>query len=193
MAEVGSLAAWKGDQSALVHALEWAAKHCGGAVVALVTEMPTFAPPFDRILYNARTVVDVAPCGGDGNRSTVTAEPWIGPWRGAPHPLSDIEKRLAKALVADPELGHLFGFNQTIVTVRGSRPKVDLLWCEGRLVIEIDGFDNHGTRRAFRDDRHRDYELMASGYIVLRLPNEEIAQDCGRAVEKIRDLGPVVS
>jgi very-short-patch-repair endonuclease len=37
-------------------------------------------------------------------------------------------------------------------------------------------------------DRHRDYELTLSGYTVLRLANDEIAQDIGKAVEKIRDI-----
>jgi hypothetical protein len=45
----------------------------------------------------------------------------------------------AKALSADAELGPLFGFNQFVDTVRGSRPKVDLVWTEGRLVVELDG------------------------------------------------------
>jgi very-short-patch-repair endonuclease len=37
-------------------------------------------------------------------------------------------------------------------------------------------------------DRHRDYELALSGYTVLRLANDEIAQDIEKAIEKIRDL-----
>jgi very-short-patch-repair endonuclease len=37
-------------------------------------------------------------------------------------------------------------------------------------------------------DRHRDYELTLSGYTVLRLTNDEIAQDLEKAIEKIRDL-----
>ena len=37
-------------------------------------------------------------------------------------------------------------------------------------------------------DRHRDYELVLSGYTVLRLANDEVLQDFGRAVEKIRDV-----
>ena len=86
------------------------------------------------------------------------------------------------------ELGALFAFNQTVTTVHGSTPKVDLLWTEGRLVVELDGYESHGGRAAFALDRHRDYELMASGYVVLRLANDEIAQDYEKALEKIRDL-----
>jgi very-short-patch-repair endonuclease len=72
--------------------------------------------------------------------------------------------------------------------VRGSQPKVDLVWLEGRLVIELDGYPDHATRGAFISDRHRDYELALSGYTVLRLANDEIVQDFGRAIEKIRNL-----
>ena len=102
--------------------------------------------------------------------------------------MSDIELRLAKAIFADAELGALFGFNQFVDTVCGSRPKVDLVWTAGRLVVELDGYGSHGNRAAFMYDRHRDYELMLSGYTVLRLANDEIEQDIGKAIAKIRDL-----
>ena len=115
-------------------------------------------------------------------------EPWLLPWRGRPHPLSAVEQRLARLIEADEELAPLFGFNIPVETVRGSRPRVDLLWAEGRLVVELDGYADHGTRAAFLRDRHRDFELQLSGYAVLRLPNDEIAQDCWLALEKIRDL-----
>lgn len=91
-------------------------------------------------------------------------------------------------LGADAELASLFDFNLCVETIHGSRPKVDLLWREGRLVVEIDGYGSHGNRAAFMYDRHRDYELILSGYTVLRLANDEIAQDIEKAVEKIRDL-----
>jgi hypothetical protein len=180
------------NSAALVHALEWIARHSGGAVVALFAELPSNAPPFDRILYGARTVAaeaDAAPVTiepDDAGRATAGA--WLAPWRGLPHPLSSIELCLAKALDADAELAPLFVFNKPIDTVRGSRPKVDLAWMEGRLVIEIDGYESHGNRLAFMYDRHRDYELSLSCYTVLRLANDEIAQDVEKAIEKIRDL-----
>jgi very-short-patch-repair endonuclease len=73
-------------------------------------------------------------------------------------------------------------------------PKVDLLWAEGRLVIELDG-EEHRGRRAYRDDRHRDYELLCAGYAVVRIPNDEIVEDFAKALEKIRSVvrlrGPV--
>jgi len=179
------------NPTAAVHALEWIAQHSQGAVVALFHELPPNEPPFDRILYGARRMMTGGAEPGitqPDATGTADAGPWIAPWRGLPHPLSEIEQRLAKLLGADAELAPLFSFNQTIDTVRGSRPKVDLVWTDGRLVVELDGYGSHGNRAAFMYDRHRDYELTLSGYTVLRLSNDEVALDCAKAMEKIRDL-----
>src|SRR5208337_5530226 len=145
-------------------------------------------PPFDRIHYGAHQVMPGLVALPRDVVAPADSDPWIAPWRGLPHPLSEIEKRLAQAISADTELAPLFAFNQSVDTVRGSRPKVDLVWPAGRLVVEIDGYGSHGNRMAFMYDRHRDYELILSGYTVLRLANEEIAQDIEKSIEKIRDL-----
>lgn len=85
---------------AFVHALECIAKTCG--VVALIDELPVNEPPFDRILYGARVVSPEMALGPTEPKPFVDL--WIAPWRGMPHPLSDVEKRLAKAIAADNEL-----------------------------------------------------------------------------------------
>ncbi len=176
--------------AALVHALEWISHHARIAVVALFAALPDNAPPFDRILHGAVCIADERIAVGQMPPEEAIGEkrPWLIPIRGIPHPLSETEQRLAKALTRDAELAPLFGFNQFVETVRGSRPKVDLVWTAGRLVVELDGYADHGTRVAFMHDRHRDYELTLSGYTVLRLANDEIAQDIEKAVEKIRDV-----
>jgi very-short-patch-repair endonuclease len=177
------------DPAALVHALEWIARHSRSAVVALLSELPPNEPPFDRILYGAQVIASdsvAGPALQQGN--ALRDSTWLAPWRGLPHPLSEIEQRLAKALERDAELSPLFAFNQFVDTVRGSRPRVDLVWMEGRLIVELDGYGSHGNPMAFMYDRHRDYELILSGYMVLRLANEEIAQDLEKAIDKIRDL-----
>ena len=187
VADVDVVRTWP-NPAAVVHALEWVAQNSLSSVVALFPELPPNEPPFDRILHGARLVIAPGNAEGGVIEPVANGAAWIAPWCGLPHPLSEIEQRLAKALGADVELAPLFGFNQFINTVRGSRPKVDLLWAEGRLVVELDGYGSHGNRAAFMYDRHRDYELTLSGYTVLRLANDEIAQDIERAIEKIRDL-----
>jgi very-short-patch-repair endonuclease len=175
---------------ALIHALEWMSHNARAAVVALFAELPDNTPPFDRILHGAVCIADEPEGIGQAlpEEETASERPWLVPIRGIPHPLSETEQRLAKALARDRELAPLFGFNQFVETVRGHRPKVDLVWTAGRLVVELDGYADHGTRAAFMRDRHRDYELTLTGYTVLRLANDEIAQDIEKAVEKIRDL-----
>jgi very-short-patch-repair endonuclease len=176
--------------AALVHALEFVSQNARVAVVALFAELPDNASPFDRILHGAVCVAGApnAIALVSSDEQTAAARPWLAPIRGMPHPLSETEQRLAKALARDRELAPLFSFNQFVETVHGHRPKVDLVWTAGRLVVELDGFGDHGTRQAFMHDRHRDYELALIGYTVLRLANDEIAHDVEKAVEKIRDL-----
>ncbi|MBV9633525.1 MAG: DUF559 domain-containing protein [Methylobacteriaceae bacterium] len=167
-----------------IAALEWMARTGHVAVLALCRRLPPMNPPFDRLLFRAATV--------SANRVTDAgpAPPsfWIAPLGGRAHPLSEVEKRIEKLLRADAELGPLFAYNQLVETVRGGRYRVDLVWREGRLVVELDGYADHTARDKFSLDRHRDYDLMLDGYRVLRIANDEAAQDYGRAVEKIRDV-----
>jgi len=101
--------------------------------------------------------------------------------------MSLIEQRLSKMIEADAELTSKFIFNARIDDVSLKSPKVDLLWAKGHLVIELDGAEHRG-RRMYRDDRHRDYELVCAGYLVVRIPNEEITEDFSKALEKIRSV-----
>jgi very-short-patch-repair endonuclease len=57
---------------------------------------------------------------------------------------------------------------------------VDFLWPGANLIVEVDGYGTHGTRRAFENDRRRDQVHVANGYVVIRvtwaqLQNEPLA------------------
>lgn len=125
-----------------------------------------------------------------GGEDAEDAKPAIDlfPVTGAPHPLSRGEQKLAERLRADAELAPLFAFNQRIIGRHGNQYIVDLVWSSGRLIVEVDSFQVHGNRFAFAQDRHRDYELMAADYRVLRITHDEAAMDTQSAVEKIRQL-----
>jgi len=60
-------------------------------------------------------------------------------------------------------------FNQKVMSIRQNCFLVDLIWETGNLVIEVDGYQFHSNRTSFMSDRQRDYELLISGYRVLRL------------------------
>ena len=91
-------------------------------------------------------------------------------------------------MAKDPVLSGLLQFNQTVTSFRGNKYIVDLLWPEGRVVVEVDGYQFHSNRYAFSADRFRDYDLAISGYTVLRLPHDEVMDDVHLAIEKIRDV-----
>jgi very-short-patch-repair endonuclease len=45
----------------------------------------------------------------------------------------------------------------------------DFAWPKERVVVETDGWDFHGHRAAFEDDRERDAHLAANGWVVVRV------------------------
>jgi very-short-patch-repair endonuclease len=179
--------------------VEWTARHTESVVVPIIPAGWPSAYPVDRLLCNAWRIEDrhepgiFAESGGAGSKpgpveSSARRVAEISVIVGQPHPLSDVEKRVWAHLSRDAELGSLFRCNQTVTTRRGSRPRVDLLWSEGAVVVELDGYPDHSGRDAFERDRHRDYELLMSGYHVLRLTNDEVNRDLEAAVGKIRDV-----
>lgn len=55
--------------------------------------------------------------------------------------------------------------------------EVDLLWRAHGLVIEVDGYAFHGSRRAFERDRRRDAVLLAAGLRVLRVSWSQLVDE----------------
>ncbi len=159
---------------------EWLASKTAARVVAVVPWQLEGALWVDPIAYGALRLM--------GREPSAAAPAHVFPVMGRPHPGSEAEQVLARALARDEELCPLFEFNQRLSTGRRAHPTVDLVWREGRLVVELDGWETHGNRWAFASDRHRDYELALSGYVVLRLTNDEVLRDPALTIDKIRDL-----
>lgn len=65
---------------------------------------------------------------------------------------------------------------------------VDFLWRRERLVVEVDGWESHGTRSAFEADRARDARLKSLGYQVLRFTHWQVAHEPRAVVSTLRDL-----
>lgn len=47
--------------------------------------------------------------------------------------------------------------------------EADCVWREQKLIIELDGYAVHGTRRKFESDRYRDRKLKVAGWTVVRV------------------------
>jgi hypothetical protein len=175
LAEVDSL---RSERAApIVAALEWCRRH-GAAVVALFGEEPAPEPPWDRLLYDA---IIVAPSPVEPAARRLILPSSLIPSRG-----SDIERRMRQALRAAPDLADLFEDEVTLqLGALGPTPRVDLLWRDGKVVVELDG-PEHERDPNYGADRHRDYELLVAGYLVLRLTNAEVELDLSRSLEKVR-------
>ncbi len=55
------------------------------------------------------------------------------------------------------------------ITVGDKRFQVDCHWVGTGQVVELDSWEGHGTRSAFREDRARDRVLRTGGYAVTRI------------------------
>ena len=170
----------------LARSSEWLARETGARVVIVVPEALSSSTELDSINFEAvRLSTSQKPIESPPKQeSRVSVFPLIG----QPHPLSRGEQLLAKRLAQDEMLAGLFQFNIRVATQNGNQYLVDLVWTEGKIIVEVDGYEFHSDRVAFSCDRRRDYELMISGHLVLRLPQDEVVEDVGLAVEKIRDV-----
>ncbi|HWB70407.1 MAG TPA: DUF559 domain-containing protein, partial [Solirubrobacterales bacterium] len=63
------------------------------------------------------------------------------------------------------------------VALRGRFFEVDCLWAEERLVVELDGWAVHGTKRAFEADRERDRLLVAEGWRTMHLTWRQLHEE----------------
>lgn len=55
--------------------------------------------------------------------------------------------------------------------------EVDALWRRQRLVVEVDGFEFHRTRRSFENDHARDLALAAAGFTVMRFTADQLKNE----------------
>jgi hypothetical protein len=66
--------------------------------------------------------------------------------------------------------------------------EVDGFWPSHRLVVELDSFDYHRTRRDRERDATKDADLELSGYRVLRLTWDDVTVHRDRTLRRIRSL-----
>jgi very-short-patch-repair endonuclease len=70
----------------------------------------------------------------------------------------------------------------------GKRYQVDCHWPGTRQIVELDGWEGHGTRSAFRDDRGRDRKLRVAGYSVTRLTWNQLDDEPEQIASDLRAL-----
>ena len=68
------------------------------------------------------------------------------------------------------------------------RFRVDFLWSPQNQIVELDGWEGHGTRTAFRDDRARDRRLRVAGYAITRLTWSQLEDEPTAIAADLRTL-----
>lgn len=71
------------------------------------------------------------------------------------------------------------------VNARIGTYEVDFHWPAARLVVEVDGYGPHHSRRAFERDRRRDATLVARGYSVIRVTWREMTDQPEKVVFRL--------
>ena len=74
------------------------------------------------------------------------------------------------------------------VNVRVDRFLVDFLWRDPRLIVETDGYKYHRGHAAFQDDHDRDLKLRALGYEVIRLSEQQVADEPTHVAEVLKTM-----
>lgn len=78
-------------------------------------------------------------------------------------------------------------FNAPIL-LGGKRYVVDCLWPDSKEIVELDGWQGHRTRTAFREDKARDRRLKVAGYSVTRLTWNQLDDEPEAVAADLRAL-----
>jgi very-short-patch-repair endonuclease len=78
-------------------------------------------------------------------------------------------------------------FNDWIL-LGDKRYQVDCHWPDLRQIVELDGWDGHSTRTAFREDRARDRRLAAAGHTITRITWNQLDDEPDEVAADLREL-----
>jgi very-short-patch-repair endonuclease len=78
-------------------------------------------------------------------------------------------------------------FNDRIV-IGGKHFEVDCHWPGTGQIVELDGWQAHGTRSAFREDRTRDRILRVAGYSATRITGSQLDDEPEALAADLREL-----
>ena len=65
---------------------------------------------------------------------------------------------------------------------------VDAVWPEHRLVVEVDGWNYHRSKRSFEEDRRRDRKLLRARWRVARFTGDHVNGDPDGVAEELSEL-----
>jgi hypothetical protein len=66
--------------------------------------------------------------------------------------------------------------------------EVDVYYQRERVIIELDGWPFHRTKRAFENDRERDAHMLVRGIITVRITRERLEGEPAREAERLMTI-----
>jgi very-short-patch-repair endonuclease len=75
-----------------------------------------------------------------------------------------------------------------LISLNGKNYEVDCHWPELGQIVELDGWQGHGTKSAFREDRARDRALRVAGYSVIHLTWNQLDDEAEQIATDLRVL-----
>jgi very-short-patch-repair endonuclease len=94
---------------------------------------------------------------------------------------SDLERRL-RQIVDD------HGLPRPLMNQYVEGQLVDAVWPDRNLIVEVDGWRFHRSKRSFEDDRRRDADLVEAGWRVVRITFDRIANHPAAVAAQLRRL-----
>ena len=160
-----------------------------------------------RVTSPARTVLDISP-GNERPLARVVNELYVAGWLRRAALLDVVSRfprhpgaRLVRAILFDergPSRSELEDALRVLLTgpdfapVRFEVPMggriLDALFPAERVIVEVDGWIWHRTHTAFREDRTRDLDHAAIGYLTVRLTWEDVILSPARTALRLQGV-----
>jgi hypothetical protein len=81
-----------------------------------------------------------------------------------------------------------YGLPQPAVNTHPWGRESDMLFVGERVIVELDGWDFHRDKYAFEDDRDRDAELLAAGFVTVRITWKRLIESPEREARRLHAI-----
>ena len=120
-------------------------------------------------------LIDRCPTHHGAPRLRALVDPHRGPTR------SELED-------AFQDLTERYGLPPALINARVAGYEVDVLFPEEKVIVELDGYEFHGTREAFEDDRERDATTLQAGFATVRLTWQRMQDRRAREAARLHSI-----
>jgi hypothetical protein len=81
-----------------------------------------------------------------------------------------------------------YGLPQPQLNVMVCGYEVDALFTDEKVIVELDGWDYHSSRRSFEDDRERDADTTEAGFVTVRLTRRRFEGNPAREAQRLHGI-----